>query len=335
MPEPPQPTMDILSSVDPTASGGTLADPYRPSFFELVAQEQLSHLLKPAVRYVLTVLAQRNPRYLLRIVNRFDEIYALLMLAVDQHYLRTWSTCAPLLTQTRASRKTFTASCAAAGPPCRRSARRPPCRRARCRRRSACARARCARRSCTSWCCRTSARSSRSTTSTSAAAPAPTTSCSTTHRRCAATRPTCVRAPRTRSAKDTRTRRSRTSCGCSRTTSATCSTARRTGAHGCGGCASTCAACAATRCRTPPRHAPCRRRGARRCFLPRCSRGAARGSCSSCSSTRCRRASSSSSSSSGGTRRATRGAGAATTAQARATRPCSRPHRCARATRGS
>lgn len=84
--------MDVLSSIDPTSSGGSQADPYRPSFFELIAQEQLSSLLKPAVRYVLTVLAQRNPRYLLRIVNRFDEIYALLMLAIDRHYLRTWST---------------------------------------------------------------------------------------------------------------------------------------------------------------------------------------------------------------------------------------------------
>lgn len=83
--------MDVLSSVDPTSSGGSFADPYRPSFFELIAQEQLAQLLKPAVRYVLTVLAQRNPRYLLRVVNRFDEIYALLMLAIDRHYLRTWS----------------------------------------------------------------------------------------------------------------------------------------------------------------------------------------------------------------------------------------------------
>ncbi|WFD45234.1 ubiquitin-protein ligase peroxin 12 [Malassezia psittaci] len=83
--------MDVLSSIDPTSSGGSFADPYRPSFFELIAQEQLSHLLKPAVRYVLTVLAQRNPRYLLRIVNRYDEIYALLMLAVERHYLRTWN----------------------------------------------------------------------------------------------------------------------------------------------------------------------------------------------------------------------------------------------------
>lgn len=85
-------TMDVLANVDPTSSNGTASDPFRPSFFELVAQEQLSQLLKPAVRYVLTVLAQRHPRYLLRIVNRFDEVYALLMLAVERHYLRTWST---------------------------------------------------------------------------------------------------------------------------------------------------------------------------------------------------------------------------------------------------
>ena len=54
--------MDVLSNIDPTSSGVSSVDPYRPSFFELIAQEQLSSLLKPAIRYVLTVLAQRNPR---------------------------------------------------------------------------------------------------------------------------------------------------------------------------------------------------------------------------------------------------------------------------------
>lgn len=38
------------------------------------------------------VLAQRNPRYLLRVVNRHEEFYALLMLYVEQHYLRTRGT---------------------------------------------------------------------------------------------------------------------------------------------------------------------------------------------------------------------------------------------------
>ncbi|KZW03868.1 hypothetical protein EXIGLDRAFT_635217 [Exidia glandulosa HHB12029] len=61
----------------------------RPSIFELVAQEQLRDLLQPALKYVLSVLAQRNPRYLLRVVNRHEEFYALVMLFVEHHYLRT------------------------------------------------------------------------------------------------------------------------------------------------------------------------------------------------------------------------------------------------------
>ncbi|KDN48202.1 hypothetical protein K437DRAFT_255626 [Tilletiaria anomala UBC 951] len=82
--------MDILQSVDPTSSLSSLSDPYRPSFFELFAQEQLRDLLAPALRYVLSVFTQRHPRYLLRIVNRFDELYALAMYAVERHYLKTW-----------------------------------------------------------------------------------------------------------------------------------------------------------------------------------------------------------------------------------------------------
>lgn len=82
--------MDLLQSVDPTNAGLSSADPYRPSFFELAAQEQLGDLLKPALRYTLAVLAQRNPRYLLRVVNRFDEVYALIMWAIERHYLKTW-----------------------------------------------------------------------------------------------------------------------------------------------------------------------------------------------------------------------------------------------------
>lgn len=67
------------------------SDPSRPSLFELVAQEQLRDLLQPALKYVLAVFAQRYPRYLLRIVNRHEEFYALLMLLVENHYLRVHS----------------------------------------------------------------------------------------------------------------------------------------------------------------------------------------------------------------------------------------------------
>lgn len=81
--------MDLLQSVDPTKAGA-FSDPFRPSFYELAAQEQLQDLLKPCLRYILSVLAQRNPRYLLKIINKFDEVYAVMMWAIERHYLRTW-----------------------------------------------------------------------------------------------------------------------------------------------------------------------------------------------------------------------------------------------------
>ncbi|RKP38952.1 Pex12 amino terminal region-domain-containing protein [Dimargaris cristalligena] len=62
----------------------------QPSLFELFAQDKLSGLFKPALSYVLATYAQRYPRYLLRLVNRQDELYALLMLLVDRHYLRRY-----------------------------------------------------------------------------------------------------------------------------------------------------------------------------------------------------------------------------------------------------
>lgn len=64
-------------------------DPSKPSLFELLAEAQLSSLLPPSIRYLLTVATHRHPRYLLRILNSFDELYALLMLAVERHFLLT------------------------------------------------------------------------------------------------------------------------------------------------------------------------------------------------------------------------------------------------------
>ncbi|MCJ1396451.1 ubiquitin-protein ligase peroxin 12 [Xylographa bjoerkii] len=65
-------------------------DDHKPSLFELLSEQQLSALLPPSIRYLLVLATQRHPRYLLRILNSFDEIYALLMLAVEQHYLLTY-----------------------------------------------------------------------------------------------------------------------------------------------------------------------------------------------------------------------------------------------------
>ena len=64
-------------------------DAAKPSLFELLSEAQLAALLPPTLRYLLTVLTQRHPRHLLRVLNSFDELYALLFLAVERHYLLT------------------------------------------------------------------------------------------------------------------------------------------------------------------------------------------------------------------------------------------------------
>ncbi|GAA5978582.1 hypothetical protein JCM10908_004412 [Rhodotorula pacifica] len=76
--------------MDYAGPSSVMADPARPSIFELAAQDQLRDLLSPVVRYVLSVFAQRNPRYLLRIVNHHDSLFALCMYFVERHYLSTY-----------------------------------------------------------------------------------------------------------------------------------------------------------------------------------------------------------------------------------------------------
>ena len=71
-----------------TALRGTFDD-QKPSLFELLSEQQLNSLLPPTLRYLLTVATHRYPRYLLRALNSFDELYALAMLVVERHYLRT------------------------------------------------------------------------------------------------------------------------------------------------------------------------------------------------------------------------------------------------------
>lgn len=65
-------------------------DDHKPSLFELLSEQQLSALIPPSLRYLLTVATHRHPRYLLRILNSFDELYALLILAVERHYLKAY-----------------------------------------------------------------------------------------------------------------------------------------------------------------------------------------------------------------------------------------------------
>ncbi|KAK2074324.1 hypothetical protein P8C59_008541 [Phyllachora maydis] len=78
--------MEFITSA--LGRGGSLDDG-KPSLFELLSEAQLGGLLPATLRYLLTVGAHRQPRYLLRLVNRFDELYALGGLVVERHYLGT------------------------------------------------------------------------------------------------------------------------------------------------------------------------------------------------------------------------------------------------------
>ncbi|KAM5444193.1 ubiquitin-protein ligase peroxin 12 [Microsporum ferrugineum] len=65
-------------------------DDFKPSLFELLSEQQLSSLLPPSLRYLLAVATHRHPRYLLRILNSYDELYALVSLLVEGYYLRNF-----------------------------------------------------------------------------------------------------------------------------------------------------------------------------------------------------------------------------------------------------
>jgi peroxin-12 len=72
-----------------TALRGMTFDDQKPSLFELLSEQQLAGLLPPTLRYLLVHATQRSPRYLLPLLNSFDELYAMLMLLVERHYLTT------------------------------------------------------------------------------------------------------------------------------------------------------------------------------------------------------------------------------------------------------
>ena len=78
--------MEYSSAVQSSA----LTSPSKPSLFELLSEGQLNSLLAPTCRYLLALLTHRHPRYLLRILNSFDEVYALLSLIVEKYYLESF-----------------------------------------------------------------------------------------------------------------------------------------------------------------------------------------------------------------------------------------------------
>ncbi|XP_040280638.1 peroxisome assembly protein 12 [Bufo bufo] len=65
-------------------------DDNRPSIFEVVAQESLMAAVRPALHHVVKVLAESNPARFGPLWRWFDEVYTLLDLLLQQHYL-SWA----------------------------------------------------------------------------------------------------------------------------------------------------------------------------------------------------------------------------------------------------
>lgn len=63
------------------------AEDNRPSIFEVLAQDSLMGAVKPALQHALKILATSNPARYGVLWRRFDEIYALLDLLLQHHFL--------------------------------------------------------------------------------------------------------------------------------------------------------------------------------------------------------------------------------------------------------
>ncbi|CAN6664710.1 peroxisome assembly protein 12 [Trichomonascus vanleenenianus] len=78
--------MDYYSSLNASS-----LDPDTPTLFELLSAHQLQDLISPSIRYILSFYAQRHPQYLLRLANKYDELYLVLMGLVEYYHLKNWN----------------------------------------------------------------------------------------------------------------------------------------------------------------------------------------------------------------------------------------------------
>lgn len=78
--------MDYFSSLD-----ASTLDPDVPTIFELLSAKQLQDLIPPSLRYILTFYAQRHPQVLLRLANKYDELYLLFMGLIEYYHLKKWN----------------------------------------------------------------------------------------------------------------------------------------------------------------------------------------------------------------------------------------------------
>lgn len=105
----PAPTRPVLEHLNSAATPATAPSDV-PSVFETLASDELRDLIQPAFRYVLAVrpfpllawyavidlvlkfFAQRYPRYLLRLINSHEEVYAGFLAAIEAFHLHAYGT---------------------------------------------------------------------------------------------------------------------------------------------------------------------------------------------------------------------------------------------------
>ncbi len=68
---------------------GAMNDMYRPSFFEMVAQDRLICGLKPALTHIFTIIVRRFPR-LDALLRYNEEIFSSMLYFLEKHYLREY-----------------------------------------------------------------------------------------------------------------------------------------------------------------------------------------------------------------------------------------------------
>lgn len=78
--------MDFYSSLD-----SRLLDRQTPTLFEILSAGELEALVSPSVRYILVHYAHKYPRYLIKLLNKFDGVNLLVRGAIEYRMLRGWN----------------------------------------------------------------------------------------------------------------------------------------------------------------------------------------------------------------------------------------------------
>ncbi|QPG76244.1 hypothetical protein FOA43_003630 [Brettanomyces nanus] len=78
--------MDFYSNLD-----SRLLHRQTPTLFEIISANELERLLSPSVRYILAHYASRHPRYLIRILNHFDDLNLFVRAFIEYKYLSSWN----------------------------------------------------------------------------------------------------------------------------------------------------------------------------------------------------------------------------------------------------